>query len=70
MSEYTSTREGFQRAMESSLIGPPEDSKQYAEATARPSFYHIFNNKRIEYDAYVDSLVEWRGKTSDYKPKV
>ncbi|KAM0549189.1 hypothetical protein ACHAPJ_009498 [Fusarium lateritium] len=70
MSEYTSTREGFQRAMEWSLTGPPGDAKTYAEATTVPTFYHLFNNQRLDYDDYVDSLSQWRQKISDYKPKV
>jgi hypothetical protein len=70
MSEYTSTREGFQRAMEWSLDGPPEEAKKYAEATSVPTFYHVMNGHRIAYDDYVKSMAEWRGKTSDYKPMV
>lgn len=70
MSEYTSTREGFQRAMEWSLIGPPEEAKLYVEGTTLPTFHHIFNGQRLGYDAYVESLVEWRAKISDYKPVV
>ncbi|KAF4979779.1 hypothetical protein FZEAL_4083 [Fusarium zealandicum] len=70
MSEYTSTREGFQKSMQWSLSGAPEDAVLYAEATATPTFYHIFNTHRTEYDEYVKGIVEWRGKTSDYKPKV
>lgn len=38
MSEYTSTLEGFQRAMEWSLNGPPEDARSYAEAISTPDF--------------------------------
>ncbi|KAJ4364054.1 hypothetical protein N0V83_009509 [Neocucurbitaria cava] len=70
MSEYTSTREGFQRAMKMSLIGPPEEARQYAEATATPNFYHIFNGERSEYDAWLQGIVEWRGKITDYDPVV
>ncbi|KAF5007865.1 hypothetical protein FDECE_5780 [Fusarium decemcellulare] len=70
MSEYTSTREGFQRAMKWSLTGTPEDAKLYAEATTAPGFYQIFNNKRLEYDEYVNNIAEWRAKISDYEPKV
>lgn len=70
MSEYTSTREGYQRSMELCLVGPPEGAKLYTESTALPTFYHIFNGERIEYDAYVKSLAEWRSKISDYEPKV
>ena len=70
MSEYTSTREGFQKAMKLSLTGPPADSKSYVEATAAPTFYHLFNNQRLEGEAYVKSIEEWRGKISDYEPVV
>lgn len=70
MAEYTSTREGFQRAMEWSLTGRPEDSKLYAESTTTPAFYQIMNGQRIAYDDYVKGIAEWRGKISDYKPVV
>lgn len=54
MAEYTTTREGFQRAMERSLTGRPEDSKLYAESTATPAFYQVMKNgRRIPYDGYV-----------------
>lgn len=70
MSEYTSTIEGFQRAMEWSLTGPPGESKAYADGTSLRTFYHIMNGQRSDYDAYVNGLDEWRGKISDYKPVV
>lgn len=70
MSEYTSTVEGFQRAMTWSLTGPPEDSKLYVEATATPSFYQIVNGQRLSYDIYLKHIEEWRAKISDYKPVV
>lgn len=70
MSENTSTREGFQRALERSLVGPPGDSKAYAEATTTSTFYHVMNGKRLEYDEYIKNIEEWRGKVSDYKPVV
>jgi hypothetical protein len=70
MSEYTSNREGFQRAMQWSLTGPPEEAKVFAEATSTPTFYQIMNGQRISYDDYVKGIAEWRGKTSDYKPLV
>lgn len=38
MSEYTSTLKGFQRAMEWSLNGPPEDARSYAEAMSTKDF--------------------------------
>ncbi|OTB05360.1 hypothetical protein M426DRAFT_72884 [Hypoxylon sp. CI-4A] len=70
MSEYTSTREGFQRAMEWSLTGSPDDSAAYAEAIQTPTYYHIMNGDHMEYDKTVDLLVEWRGKGAEYKPVV
>ncbi|KAI5868247.1 hypothetical protein GGS23DRAFT_19481 [Durotheca rogersii] len=70
MSEYTSTREGFQRAMEESLSGRPEDSHQYAKKISTPGFYHLMNNQRISYDRYVEEIAEWRGKTTEYKPVI
>lgn len=70
MSEYTTTKEGFQNAMKISLTGPPEDSRSYYDATATSSFYHMFNGTRLEGKAYIDSIAEWRGKISDYDPVV
>ncbi|KAF2966131.1 hypothetical protein GQX73_g7451 [Xylaria multiplex] len=70
MSEYTSTLEGFQRAMEWSLTGPPEESHCYAETTSMPTFYHVMNGQRSSFDVYVKGIEEWRGKVNDYKPMV
>ncbi|KAI1140228.1 hypothetical protein F5Y05DRAFT_377596 [Hypoxylon sp. FL0543] len=70
MSEFTSTREGFQRGMEQSLKGNPEDARAYAESTILPSFHHIMNGKRVDYDTYVNGMVEWRSKVNEYKPVV
>jgi hypothetical protein len=70
MSEYTSTREGFERAMKWALTGPPEDSKLYAEATTTPNFYQVMNGQHLAYDVYIKGIVEWRAKISDYEPKV
>ncbi|KAI0838798.1 hypothetical protein F5Y06DRAFT_267901 [Hypoxylon sp. FL0890] len=70
MSEFSSTREGFQRAMEWSLKGNPDEAQAYAESMMLPTFYHIMNGKRIDYDAYLKGIVEWRGKVSEYKPVV
>jgi hypothetical protein len=70
MSEYTSTFGGFQRAMEWSLTGPAEESTAYAEATTLPTFYHVMNGIRLEYNAYISGIAEWRAKISEYKPKV
>lgn len=70
MSEYTSTIEGYQRAMKWSLTGPPHEAKEYAEALTAPTFYHITNGQRISYDENVKSMEEWRGKSSHYEPVV
>jgi hypothetical protein len=70
MTEYTSTREGFQRAMELTLTGRPEDSVQYAEKTAMPTFYHLFNGQKLYWDNYIKGVAEWRSKISEYKPVV
>lgn len=68
MSEYTSTKDGFQRAMKWSLTGPPEESKLYAEATATSTFYHVMNGQRLSYDVYVKGIEDWRVKISNYEP--
>ncbi|KAI9647911.1 hypothetical protein NHQ30_004300 [Ciborinia camelliae] len=70
MSEYSSTIEGFQRAMEWSLTGPPAEAKLYAESTSLPTFYHLMNGNRLEFDVFVKGIEEWRAKISDYKPVV
>lgn len=70
MSEYTSTLEGFQRAMEWSLTGPPEESHRYAETTSTPAFYHVMNGQRSSFDTYVKGIEEWRAKVGEYKPVV
>lgn len=70
MSEYTSSLEGFQRAMKWSLTGPPGESKAYADATSTPGFYHVMNGQRSDLDAYVKGIDEWRAKISDYEPVV
>lgn len=70
MSEYTSTRAGFQRAMEWSLTGPPNEAKPYVEALSTPDFYHIMNGQRLSYDVYVKGIEEWRVKVSNYEPMV
>jgi hypothetical protein len=70
MAEYTSTFEGFQRAMEWSLTGPAEEAKLYVEGTVIPAFYHVMNGQRLEYDAYLNGIAEWRAKVDEYKPKV
>jgi hypothetical protein len=68
MSEYTSTREGFETSMKVSLTGPPEEAKAYVEATSVPTFYHIMNGKRLEYPEEVKLIEEWRAKSSEWKP--
>lgn len=70
MSQYTSTRQGFERAMKWSLTGPPEDAKLFAESTATPTFYQIMNGQRIAYDIHIEGIATWRAKVCDYKPSV
>ena len=70
MSEFTSTREGFQRAMERSLKGSPEETKAYVESILLPNFHHIMNYNRLDYDAYVDNIIDWRRKVTEYTPVV
>lgn len=70
MSEYTSTIEGFQHAMKWSLTGPPEEAKEYAEATVVPTFFHQANGQHLAYDVYVKGIEEWRAKVSHYEPVV
>lgn len=70
MSKYTSTLEGFQRAVEWSLTGPPGEAMAYAEGTVLPTFYHVMNGQRSEFDAYVNGIAEWRAKISHYEPVV
>ncbi|KAG6358764.1 hypothetical protein INS49_012283 [Diaporthe citri] len=68
MSEYTSTRAGFQRAMEWSLTGPPNEAKLFVEAISTPGFYQILNGQLLSYDAYIKHIEEMRTKVGDYKP--
>lgn len=70
MAEYTSTIEGFQRAMEWSLTGPSAEAKIYAEATALPTFYHVMNGQKLDVENFVKGIEEWRGKISAYVPVV
>jgi hypothetical protein len=70
MSEHTSKREGFERAMKWSLIGPPKEAKVYVDATSLPTFYHVMNGQRLDYEPYVKFVEEWRAKSADYKPTV
>ncbi|KAG6357423.1 hypothetical protein INS49_013300 [Diaporthe citri] len=70
MSEYTSTIEGFQRAMKWSLTGPPQEAKEYAEAVTTPTFHHIMDGQRLSYDDNIKRIQEWRGKCSHYEPVV
>ncbi|KAI0813116.1 hypothetical protein GGR55DRAFT_639303 [Xylaria sp. FL0064] len=70
MSEYTSTLEGFQRAMEWSLTGPPEKATEYTEATSTSTFYQVINGRHLDLDTYVQHIEEMRAKVSDYKPVV
>ncbi|KAF7912172.1 uncharacterized protein EAF01_001193 [Botrytis porri] len=70
MAEYTSTIEGFQRAMEESLIGSPAEAKMYAEATATPTFYHVMNGQKSDVEHWIKGIEMWRGKIGAYKPVV
>jgi hypothetical protein len=70
MADYTTTHSGFQKVMEWCLTGPPSEAKAYAEGTVTPSFYHVMNDARLDYDAYIADIAEWRSKVSDYKPVV
>ena len=56
--------------MEWSLTGPPEEARAYVDATSQPDFCHIMNQQKFDYTTYVRGLEEWRGKVSDYEPKV
>lgn len=70
MSEYTSTREGWQRTVEGMLIGPPSEAKHYVESIAVPSFYSTKDGVRLEYDAYISGIEKWRHKVTNWKPVV
>jgi hypothetical protein len=70
MSAYTSTHAGFQTAMQWSLTGPGSETSAYAEATVLPTFYHVMNGERSEYDAYVKGVAEWRDRVEEYVTKV
>lgn len=70
MSEYTSTRDGFQRAIEWSLTGPPDEAKAFAEAVSTPDFYQVLNGHRLPYDEYVKHIEEMRAKVVEWKPIV
>lgn len=68
MSEYTSTREGFQHAMKISLTGPPEETDAYVQATTVTGFYHVMNGQRFEDDSYLQHIKDWRARSTEYKP--
>lgn len=70
MSEYTSTRDGFQQAIEWSLTGPPDEAKAFAEAVSTPDFYQVLNGHRLPYDDYVKHIEEMRAKVVEWKPIV
>lgn len=70
MSEYTSNREGYERAMIWSLTGPPEESSIYCAALFTPTFVNVNNGQRIEYAAHLKGIETWRAKISDYEAKV
>ena len=56
--------------MNLSLTGPPEEAKQFVEATAIPSFYHVMNGQHIAYDDYVKAIATKRAEIGDYKPNL
>ncbi len=68
MTQYTSTKAGFQRLMELVLAGKPEDAKVFADEIATPSFYQILNGARIERQAWVDKLVDMRVRIQEWEP--
>lgn len=72
MSEYTSSIEGFQKAMEWTLNGPAtsEDVQAYVNSTTAPGFYQVLNNKRFERDEHSAHIKEMREKVDGFKPKV
>jgi hypothetical protein len=70
MTEYTSTREGFERAMKWSLTGPPEETYKYTEAMLEPSYTHTFNGKKQNYAEAQKMIEEMRPKAAKYDPKV
>lgn len=70
MAEYTSTREGFQRAMKEALAGPPGEEQAFASRVGTPTFYQIFNRKKLQGEAYTSNLGMWRGKITEYDPIV
>jgi hypothetical protein len=66
-----STRAGYQLAMKNALINTSSaETKAYAEAMVVPSFYHIINGERHQYDEWFASLETWGGKITDYEPVV
>ncbi|KAK8115577.1 hypothetical protein PG984_012079 [Apiospora sp. TS-2023a] len=68
MSEYTSTHEGFQRAMERSLTGPPEEAEDYVKSITLPTFYQITDGHRRTYDDYFQHIAKRRAQVSKFKP--
>lgn len=70
MAEYTSTAEGFRRAMEWSCEGPAEEVERFAEAVLSPHFCHIFLNKRYDLEAFKSQLVKGRALWSEFKLEV
>jgi hypothetical protein len=57
--------------MKNALINTSSaETKAYAEAMVVPSFYHIINGERHQYDEWFASLETWGGKITDYEPVV
>ena len=63
MTEYTSSIEGFQRAMQWSLDGPPEGAKAFTDALYSPDFVHHINGVKSSYDEHVKGIAEWRSQS-------
>jgi len=70
MSDYSSTREGFQRAMEWCLQGEPGQAKEFVQSTSTDSFYQILNGERRNYEEYIKGIHEVRAMANDFKPVV
>ena len=70
MSEYTSTHEGFQRAMERSLTGRPEEAEEYVTSIALPTFYQITDGRRRSYGDWVQHIAKRRAQVSKFQPFV
>jgi hypothetical protein len=70
MTEYTSTRAGFERAMKWSLTGPADETIKYMEALCEPDYTHTFNGKVMTYAEALKMIEDMRPKAARYEPKV